>query len=381
MTMEHDKTIILSSIKNIYSEISLPTIVCDNQIVSIWKNAKAEEILNKINLDLILSQENFNNIKDLITNNRPGVIDACFLPFFGCVINIVPIIYNNFSGAILMFQVSNEETQKTIFAKTDNMVALLSSNLRLPMHLITNAVEILNYDINKFQISIPNKEKMQKSISVVENNTYKIYRVCKNLSELIRFSTNSNCFNKSVVKISDYINNLIDSCSSYIKLAGLNLIYNFSSLSGATNLTLLDCEKFDLAISNIILNSCQYSLKNKNIFINVTVSENFLKLIIRDEGFGIPQDKIRDIFRPYTTLKNKYYVSKGLGIGLTLAQYIINKHNGFIKIDSEEDVGTTVTIEIPIVFDIDSNVIQIYSRVSFKRKMSTVDIQFSPLLY
>ncbi|MBP0979149.1 MAG: hypothetical protein J6C55_00665 [Oscillospiraceae bacterium] len=381
MTVEQDKTTILSSIENIYSKVTVPIVVCDQKINAIWKNLKAKEIFNKINLDLILSEENFNNIKNLIDQNKHGMIDACFLPFLGCKINVIPVRHNSFSGAILMFQIFDKTDKESILKQTDNMVSILSSNLRLPMHLITNAVEILNLDIDKFESSDFDKKKIKRSISVVENNTYKMYRVCKNLSELIKFSTGSNYLNKSIVKISDYINNLISNCSDYIKLAGLNVVYNFSSLSDAVNLMLIDCEKIDLAISNIILNSCQYSFKNKNIFINVTVSKYLLTVVIQDEGFGIPKDKLSDIFRPYMILKNKHYVNRGLGIGLTLAKYIINQHDGSIEIDSEEDVGTTVTIKIPIVCDIESNIIQIYSRSGFKSKMSTVAIQFSPLVY
>ena len=337
----------------------------------------ASKLLDKVNLDLILSKDNADYIKKLMIENKHGVFNASFLPFLGCKINIIPVKYNEFLGVVLIFEAITEMDFN--FDQTDNIVSILSSNLRLPMHLITNAVDILNYDVDK--LSVPDKEKMKKSISVVENNTYKMYRVCKNLSELIRFSNNTNSIDKTVVKISDYINNLIDKCCDYIRLSGLNVVYNFSSLSDAPIWMTIDCEKIDLAISNIILNSCQYSFKNKKITISVTITKYYLTIIIQDEGFGIPKDKIEDVFRPYTSLKNKHYVSQGMGIGLTLAKYIINKHDGTINIESEEDIGTTVTINIPIVCDVDNNVVRLNSGVTFKSKMSTLAIQFSPLIY
>ena len=369
----------LINIKNIYSPINSPVILCDIDLNSIWRNSSAENIFKKVNIDLILSKDNLMEISKIVEENRHSTINASFLPFLGCKINVTPVKNNNFCGAILIFEISEKDDILSIFNNTDHIVSILSSNLRLPMHLITNALDILNYDIEKMKHE--DKDKIKKSITVVENNTYKMCRICKNLSELIRFSTDSNPFEKSLIKISEYINNLIDGCSNYIRMSGQNVIYNFSSTSDAPRLMMLDCEKFDIAISNIILNSCQNSNKNTKITITVFVTKEVLNITIEDEGFGIAQDKIGDIFRPYTTVENRHYVSKGMGIGLTLAKYIINQHNGTIEVESEVDVGTVVKISIPIVCSIDNKVVKINSFCGFRSKMSTIAVQFSPLSY
>ena len=372
---------ILSSIKIIYSNSSAPVIFCDKNVNFLWGNSQSEKVLEKVNLELILSQEDANKIKNSILKNSNVAINACFLPFLGCKINVLSVKYGNFIGAVLVFDISEGSDMEYIFNNTDYIVSILSSNLRLPIHLITNAIEILNYDIDKMFPEDPeNKNKIKKTICVVENNTYKMYRVCKNLSELIRFSTNTNPFNKSVVRISHYINNLIDSCSDWIRLYGLNVVYNFSSLvADSPSWMSIDCEKISLAISNILLNCCQYSNKNKSIFINTTILKDSISITIKDQGFGISKDKLCDIFRPYTALENKHYVNKGMGIGLTLSKYIINQHDGTIFIESEEGIGTTIFVSIPIVCDNSSNVIKVNTGISFKSKMSIVSIQFSPL--
>lgn len=389
MTVNKDQAKTISSIKDLYSLANIPIVLCDDHLNCIWENEKTNLTFGKINLDLILSKNNVNQVKELISNNTYGSITATFLPFVGCNINVAPIKNNDFNGVLLMFESVGPNMNKSVdddskenerlYTETDNIVSMLSHNLRLPMHLITNAIENLNVDIKRMQD--PDKEKIERSISVVENNTYKMCRVCKNLSELIRFSTNTNRFNKSVAKISEYLNSLMSNCAEYVRLAGLNLIYNFSSLPGAPLWILLDREKFELAISNIILNSCQYSNKNKNITVSAVESKESLSIIIEDEGFGIPKDKLEDVFRPYTNFENKYYINKSLGIGLTLTKYIINKHGGTITIDSVEDVGTTVFIDIPIKNNDnnDEHVVRISSSIAFNSKMSTIAIQFSPI--
>ena len=68
----------------------------------------------------------------------------------------------------------------------------------------------------------------------------------------------------------------------------------------------------------------------------------YIKCIIRDEGTGISQKQLGQIFDPYFTTKQK-----GSGLGLATVYSIINKHGGYISVDSELEIGTTFTIYLP----------------------------------
>lgn len=68
-------------------------------------------------------------------------------------------------------------------------------------------------------------------------------------------------------------------------------------------------------------------------------------IIIADNGIGMPKDVIERIFEPFFTTKE---VGEGTGLGMSIVYKTIKKHNGEIKIHSEEGVGTTFTLIIPI---------------------------------
>ncbi len=68
----------------------------------------------------------------------------------------------------------------------------------------------------------------------------------------------------------------------------------------------------------------------------------YIKVIVKDNGIGIPTDIIDSIFDPYFTTKQE-----GSGLGLALSYSIIKKHNGFISVDSIPDKGTTFTLYLP----------------------------------
>lgn len=74
--------------------------------------------------------------------------------------------------------------------------------------------------------------------------------------------------------------------------------------------------------------------------------EKYVKITIEDQGLGIHEDFLPNIFDPYFSSK-KMGQEKGLGLGLTIAYSIIKKHSGFIDIESQLNIGTTVSIYLP----------------------------------
>ena len=71
-----------------------------------------------------------------------------------------------------------------------------------------------------------------------------------------------------------------------------------------------------------------------------------LKISIKDQGKGIPEEHLGRIFDPYFSTKERG-VQKGMGMGLTTAYAVVEKHGGHIVVNSTTGVGTTVTIYLP----------------------------------
>lgn len=72
------------------------------------------------------------------------------------------------------------------------------------------------------------------------------------------------------------------------------------------------------------------------------IKDNFL-LLVKDTGYGIPQELTRRIFDPYFTTKDN-----GTGLGLALVQYIAGAHDGWVDVESQKGTGSTFIFSIPI---------------------------------
>ena len=100
-----------------------------------------------------------------------------------------------------------------------------------------------------------------------------------------------------------------------------------------------------LAFSNIISNGCKYSDFDM-VTVSIGASDDFVYVVIKDLGIGIPEDELQYIYDPFFRASNtKNY--EGYGIGLPLTRNIIRMHNGKIFVNSIQDQGTTVQITIP----------------------------------
>ena len=97
------------------------------------------------------------------------------------------------------------------------------------------------------------------------------------------------------------------------------------------------------AITNIIKNAAEHSGNNSKIYINVVNTSVFIKIQIKDEGEGISKKDMNHIFERFYKSKNSS--ENSIGIGLSLAKTIIEKANGYIKVESEEGKGTIFEIK------------------------------------
>lgn len=121
---------------------------------------------------------------------------------------------------------------------------------------------------------------------------------------------------------------------------------------------LADSGMIEHALVNLIQNSIHAlsQTKQPKIFITTFSDETNVTMTIKDNGCGIPEDHLDDIFDPSFTLKGSMdqlgvYSSdiKGTGYGMANVKKYIEMHRGETTVESEVNKGTTVTISLPII--------------------------------
>ena len=110
----------------------------------------------------------------------------------------------------------------------------------------------------------------------------------------------------------------------------------------------IDEIKLSLAIMNVVENAVKYNKENGWVKVNVDADHQFFTVTISDSGMGIPEDAQAHIFeRFYRVDKSHSKEIGGSGLGLAITRNTVLMHDGAIKVESSEGIGTTFTIKIP----------------------------------
>lgn len=113
------------------------------------------------------------------------------------------------------------------------------------------------------------------------------------------------------------------------------------ALNGAT--ARLDCAQVHQVLLNLVVNAFQAMPKGGTLRLTARTGNGQLEVAIADTGSGIPPEHLDRIFEPYFTTKEG-----GTGLGLALAQRIVEAHGGSIEVDSHLGAGSTFRIRLPL---------------------------------
>ncbi len=110
-------------------------------------------------------------------------------------------------------------------------------------------------------------------------------------------------------------------------------------------------QQLEQVFINIILNALQ-ALSDRTQMVRVTAvvgdTQNNVLVSVADEGCGIPQEKVRKVTEPFFTTKDE---TGGTGLGMSISDNIVRRHEGTLEIASELGVGTEVTVKLPVMQD------------------------------
>ena len=158
------------------------------------------------------------------------------------------------------------------------------------------------------------------------------------LLKMAKFDAGTIKMENSNINAKKLIDNVLDNLSILIEIKEIEVITKIDEKA-----SFIADYKWQLeAITNIVKNAIEHSMQNSKIYITVENTSMFLKIKVRDEGKGISKKDRKHIFERF--YKSRDSQEGNVGIGLPLAKTIIEQNNGYIKVDSEPDKGTTFEI-------------------------------------
>lgn len=228
-----------------------------------------------------------------------------------------------------------EEKEQTI-KLYNTLLNSLSHELRTPIATILGTVDILKEACHNHKLNFSQQMDLLNDIDIA---TVRLNRQVKNILNLNRIESG---ILKPKADWCD-INELINSILQKIKITEGHEIYFTSN----ENLPLfkLDIGFTEQILLNIIHNAVQYTPKNSIIKIDVNYESKSCKIVISDNGNGIPESEHVLIFDKFKRLPDSK--TRGTGLGLSIVKGFAEAQGGTVTLENNIPHGSIFTIQIP----------------------------------
>lgn len=222
------------------------------------------------------------------------------------------------------------------YDRQNQFVSDASHELRTPISVIQGYANLLD------RWGKDDRKVLEESISAVKSESENMKDLTEKLLFLARADKNLLKFEKE-----DFIiNDLIDEIVKETKL--IDTAHQIISDASKEIQIFADRKALKQAIRVFVDNSIKFTPSGGEIKISLYPQRKHLVITIEDTGIGIPKEDTPNIFdRFYRSDKSRSKDTGGHGLGLTIAKWIIDNHNGRIDIKSTVDVGTKISINLP----------------------------------
>jgi PAS domain S-box-containing protein len=230
-------------------------------------------------------------------------------------------------------KLTDVDTMKTEF------LANISHELRTPLSIIIAYSESLK------DPALPEETRRQFNEVIIENGG-NLLQLINNLLDLSKLEASGRALNMSLSHIHDVIKALWPAMQH--KAAAKNITLWFTP-DPRVPVTYLDNAQVVQVLSCLVQNAIKFTDCGGSAGVETVFTGKEIWVHVKDTGTGIPEDEVQHIFETFRQVDGS--ASRkwgGLGIGLALAQHIVELHKGRLWVESEYGSGSTFTVALPL---------------------------------
>lgn len=227
-----------------------------------------------------------------------------------------------------------EEVKKSNEAKM-NFFTGLSHEFKTPLTLIMSSLESIHMELKG------SKSKYQSDLDVINRNSKRLLRLINNLLDFRRIEDKK--FNLKVSKTNLF--EFSQKISRDFKREAKKRSIKFNIETNNEDLTLLlDRNLMDKVYFNLLSNAFKFTPDHGEISIKIeqVQKKNNVEIHFKDSGIGIPEDEMKELFKPYFKARNNNKNSSG--IGLALSRQFVELHHGTIDVRSHQGTEFIVSL-------------------------------------
>ena len=249
----------------------------------------------------------------------------------------------------------------------------LTNDIKKPVNTILSVNNILNINQNKY-----NSEYVSNYTKLVKQNCNRLTRLLNNIEEIYNIDNSIYDMNLSKCDIVYLIKDIVEKSKIYTDEKNIKLKF---SANIKEKYTIIDKDKIEKIILNLLSNSIKFTDNGGNIAIDLLIENEIIKIGVIDSGVGIPDDKLNIIFENFEQVdRSLSRGAEGAGVGLSLVKKLADLHKAKIEVKSEVGKGSAfyIILDEKDISKVEGEKIEICTSFSDNEK---IDVEFSDIYF
>lgn len=317
-----------------------------NNMAAQMLGSSSDNIIGQ-NILTLLKVEDRYSLRGLIDRNEDITIDFSTEEFPSILRVSFSIIQSGtgfISGVVCVLRDVTEEER--IEEERKQFVSNVSHELRTPLTSMRSYIEALIDGAWK------DEELAPRFLDVAQSETDRMIRMIQDLLHLSRIDSGRSELNKELIDITalfTQVLNRFDMLLDSEEYRNNNYTIERDLIDEAIFVD-IDPDRMVQVLDNVMNNAIKYSPDGGTISAKMVVTVDAVKIMIKDQGIGIPEEDLGDIFkRFYRVDRARSRAMGGSGLGLAISREVVEQHGGKIWAESVERKGTTFNITLPYI--------------------------------
>jgi len=216
----------------------------------------------------------------------------------------------------------------------------MSHELRTPLNAILGYAQLFEYDLNLTQQQMANMREIRKAGD-------HLLQLINDVLDLAKIESGKMTVSLEPVLVSRIINEAFTLVQPQADANGIRLYSTTDNLY--PHYVIADNVRYKQALTNLLSNAIKYNNIGGEVEVKLELHDGKnLRLIVRDNGKGIPANRQAEVFQPFNRLNAEFTKIEGSGVGLVITKQLVEMMNGRLDFHSKEGVGTEFWIDLPL---------------------------------